>query len=139
MMERMSTLGSGFHLQRKATVDNPVSTERSSGQGHKQIDSKHIKLGKVVGRGAEGVVRIATWEGLTVAVKVISLPLAGHDQDDDADEEEDDDYDDVSGSSAIWREALQEAKMLVRLRHPNIVQVCIHIEHIYHKCASIDS
>jgi hypothetical protein len=77
------------------------------------IDPEGISLGKVLGRGAEGLVRMADWEGQVVAVKVIELPLF------DSTAEE---GDGSGGSrrasigsiqSAAWRESLLEATLLV--------------------------
>jgi hypothetical protein len=63
-----------------------------------------IKLGKMLGQGAEGMVRKASYQGMEVAVKIQS----------------------VSEYSAIpimelLQEAQAEAQVLLPLRHPNIV------------------
>jgi hypothetical protein len=49
-------------------VKNPIT----------MIKSEELTLGKIVGKGAEGVVRLGTWQGREVAVKVVDLAgLAG--------------------------------------------------------------
>ena len=68
------------------------------------IDASAITLGKIIGQGAEGVVRRGRWQGVAVAVKVAYALL---------DES-------ASGQEALG-DLLNEAQLLVRLRHPNIV------------------
>jgi serine/threonine protein kinase len=80
------------------------------------IDMKDLALGKVLGQGAEGVVRVGTYGGSEVAVKVCTLSMMT-----------------CVSMVELLTEAQAEAKMLLSLRHPNIVSVfgvAIHFDDI---------
>eukprot|EP00935_MAST-01C_sp_MAST-1C-sp1_P002742 g2742.t1 len=71
------------------------------------IDSKELEMGKVLGQGAQGVVRKAKYHQEEVAVKVMSMTLA---------------MDETTREISVGTltEVQTEAKILQRLRHPNI-------------------
>jgi hypothetical protein len=66
------------------------------------IDRKDLRLGEVLGKGSEGVVRGALYNGAPVAVKVIMIG--------------------TSISNEATEEVYGEAQLLADLHHPNVVQ-----------------
>jgi serine/threonine protein kinase len=70
------------------------------------IEYSLLTLGKEIGRGAEGVVRKGTYDGNGVAVKVATLTMLGS-----------------IPMIKMLSLAMSEAKLMLSLRHPNVVQM----------------
>jgi serine/threonine protein kinase len=66
------------------------------------IDRKDLQVGEVLGKGSEGIVRSALYNGAPVAVKVITIG--------------------TSISNEATQEVYGEAELLAGLHHPNVVQ-----------------
>jgi serine/threonine protein kinase len=74
-------------------------------QNHWEVDAEQISLGIEIGRGSFGVVRVANYRGITIAVKTV----------------------DVGASREAKMQAkkllLSEVKTLSRVEHPNVIQL----------------
>ena len=70
------------------------------------ISVEDLKLGKVLGEGAEGIVCKGEWGTTEVAIKVVTLSMGMTFS--------------IEGFLAL---AQEEAKIMIPLRHPNIVTV----------------
>ncbi|CAI5524707.1 unnamed protein product, partial [Closterium sp. Naga37s-1] len=92
----------GGMLCESARMRNAASN--SFNQHDYEIDGSEIDLGtsKVIGEGSFGEVRLASWRGTPIAVKVLR--------------------DEYAANPAALNEFRQELRILQSLRHPNIVQ-----------------
>ncbi|GJP57139.1 hypothetical protein CLOM_g16178 [Closterium sp. NIES-68] len=92
----------GGLLCESARIRNAASN--SFGNHDYEIDGSEIDLGmsKVIGEGSFGEVRLASWRGTPIAVKVLR--------------------DEYAADPAALNEFRQELRILQSLRHPNIVQ-----------------
>eukprot|EP00935_MAST-01C_sp_MAST-1C-sp1_P000738 g738.t1 len=91
----------------KTIKTNTAEDELYDPQLHDHIIAyEDLTLGKVLGEGAEGVVRAGTYDGHQVAIKDAVLSLMT-----------------MTPVSKQLFEAQDEAKFLLPLRHPNVVQV----------------
>lgn len=65
-----------------------------------EIDYKDLSIGRIIGKGSFGEVRVATWRGTVIAIKTISKDL-----------------------QINKREFISEINALTKLHHPNILQL----------------
>ena len=94
-------------IKAKSDVDEGGSLYDSQVQEH-AIEFDQIKLGKVLGEGAEGIVQLGQYQNLDVAIKITEVSLTSLN---------------FSPVAKQLAEAQEEAKILLPLHHPNVVMV----------------